>query len=59
MLIGYSNFSEIFTMHTDNNKMQLGVLISQNGKLITFWSRKLTPSQIIYMTTEWNLLSIL
>ena len=40
VLIFYPNFSEEFIMHTDARKTHLGGIISQNGKPITFYSRK-------------------
>ena len=57
ILLYYPNFSERFIIHTDAIKTQLGEVISQNGKPIVFCSRKLTPSQINYTTTERELLS--
>ena len=41
-LLSYHNFSENFMIHTDASKTQLGGVISQNGKPIAFYSRKLT-----------------
>ena len=46
------NFSKIFIIHIDTSKMQLGGVISQNGKPIVFYSQKLTPAQITDMNTE-------
>ena len=36
VLIYYPNLSELFTIHTDSRKMQIGGVISQNGKTIAF-----------------------
>ena len=58
ILLSYTNFSEMFIIHTDARKMQLGGMISQNGKPINFYSRKLTPAQMNYTTTEKELLRI-
>ena len=52
VLLYYPNFSKIYIIHTEASKTQLGGIISQNGKPIAFYSRKLTPTQINYMTTE-------
>ena len=51
VLLYFYNFSEIFIIHTDTSKTQLGGVIGQNGNPIAFYSRKLTPAQINYMTT--------
>ena len=57
-LLGYSNFIKPFVIHTDASKVQLGTVISQDDKLMAFYSRKLNPAQINYTTTERELLSI-
>lgn len=44
-LLMYPNFDEVFEIHTDASKTQLGSVISQNGKPIAFYSRKLNPAQ--------------
>ena len=51
------NFSETFIIHTGASNTQLGGIMSQNGKPIAFYSRKLTPAQKNYTTTEKELLS--
>jgi hypothetical protein len=50
----YPNFEIPFEVHTDASAFQLGAVISQNGKPIAFYSRKLTPTQTRYTTTEWE-----
>ena len=57
-LLSYPNFSKTFEIHTDASKLQLGAVISQEGKPIAFYSRKLNPAQVNYTTTERELLSI-
>ena len=57
-LLSYPNFNEPFDIHTDASKLQLGAVISQEGKPIAFYSRKLNPAQVNYTTTERELLSI-
>ena len=57
-LLTYPDFSKEFEIHTDASKLQLGACISQGGKPVAFYSRKLQPAQTRYTTTERELLSI-
>ena len=57
-LLAYPKFDEIFDIHMDASLLQLGICISQNGKPIAFYSRKLNPVQTRYTTTEREVLSI-
>jgi RNase H-like domain found in reverse transcriptase len=52
VLLAYPDFSKKFVIHTDASHYQLGAVISQDGKPIAFYSRKLNPA------TEQELLSI-
>ena len=52
VLLAYPNFTKEFHIHTDASKTQLGAVISQEGKPIAFYSRKLSPAQTRYTTTE-------
>ena len=58
MLLTYPNFEEIFDIYTDASHTQLGVVISQKGSPIAFYSRKLNSAQTRYTTTERELLAI-
>ena len=58
VLLAYPDFSKKFVIHTDASHYQLGAVISQDGKPIAFYSRKLNPAQTRYTTTERELLSI-
>ena len=58
-LLAFPDFKKKFTIHTDASKTQLGAVISQEGKPIDFYSRKLNQAQTRYTTTERELLSIL
>jgi RNase H-like domain found in reverse transcriptase len=44
-LLAYPDFAEEFVIHTDASHTQLGEVISQRGKPIAFYSRKLKPKQ--------------
>ncbi len=57
-MLAFPDFSKTFVIHTDASHMQLGAVISQDGKPIAFYSRKLNPAQTRYTTTERELLSI-
>src|SRR5210317_433927 len=57
-LLTYPDFNKPFEIHTDASQVQLGACISQEGKPIAFYSRKLNPAQTRYTTTERELLSI-
>ena len=58
-ILAYPNFDKPFHIHTDASAFQVGACISQDGKPIAFYSRKLTPTQMRYTTTERELLSII
>jgi hypothetical protein len=57
-MLAFPNFSKPFDIHTDASHTQLGAVISQAGKPIAFYSRKLNPAQTRYTTTERELLAI-
>ena len=58
VLFGYPDFNSLFEIHTDASKLQLGAVISQKGKPIAFYSRKMNSAQQNYTPTEKELLSI-
>jgi hypothetical protein len=43
-LLAYPDFNQPFDIHTDAGDLQLGAVISQNGKPIAFYTRKLTKA---------------
>ena len=57
-LLMYPDFNQPFDIHTDASDVQLGAVISQQGKPIAFYTRKLNPAQTRYTTTERELLAI-
>ena len=57
-MLTYPDWSKPFDLHTDASDYQLGAVISQEGKPIAFFSRKLNSAQKNYTTTEKELLSI-
>ena len=44
VLLGYPDFNALFEIHTDASKLQLGAVISQKGKPIAFYSRKMNSA---------------
>ena len=58
VMLAYPNFEKKIVIHTDASDRQLGGVISQEGKPIAFYSRKLNDAQRRYTTTERELLSI-
>jgi hypothetical protein len=57
-LLAYPDFNAPFHIHTDASKTQIGAVISQKGKPIALYLRKMNDAQRNYMTTEKELLSI-
>ena len=57
-MLAHPDFCKPFVIHMDASHYQLGAVISQEGKHITFYSCKLNPAQTRYTTTERELLSI-
>jgi len=58
VMLSYPQFDQPFIVHTDASHTQLGAVISQSNKPLAFYSRKLTPMQQCYTTTERELLAI-
>ena len=51
-LLAYLGSNEELKIHSNASVFQLGSVMSQNGKLITFYSRKITSGQIRYTVAE-------
>ena len=58
VMLAYPNYEEVFIVHTDASKFQMGGVVSQNDKPIAFFSKKLNKAQRNYTVTEKELLSI-
>ena len=58
ILLSNPNFNKPFQIHTDASKLQQGSVISQKGKPITSYIRKLNLAQINYTTIEYKFFSI-
>ena len=54
----FPDYSLPFEIYTDASDIQMGAAITQNGKPICFFSKKLTPVQQKYPITERELLAI-
>jgi len=57
-LLAFPDFTKPFHVHVDASDIQLGGVISQDNKPIAFYSRKLTPTQQNYTTSEREMLSV-
>jgi hypothetical protein len=57
-LLTFPDFEKEFHVYTDASKKQLGAVITQEGKPLAFYSRKLNSAQTRYTTGEQELLSI-
>ena len=58
VLLGYPDFNDPFEIRTDASRLQIGAVISQKGKPIALYFRKMNSAQQNYTTTEKELLSI-
>jgi len=58
VLLAYPDFSKKFEIYTDASDKQLGAVITQAGRPIAYYSRKLNTAQLNYTTTEKELLAI-
>ena len=56
--LAYPDFNKPFVIYTDASDFQLGSVITQEGKPLAFYSRKLNKAQKNYTVTEKELLSI-
>ena len=57
-ILAYPDWNKPFEIHSDASDYQLGAVLSQDGKPLSFFSRKLTAPQKNYTVTEKELLAI-
>ncbi len=57
-LAAYPNQNKRFGVHTDASDFRLGTYFIQEGRLVVYFSQKLTKSQQNYTTMEKEMLSI-
>ena len=51
-MLFYPDFNKKFEIHTDASLCQIGAVITQDGKPVVFYSRKLRDGQHNCATTE-------
>ena len=56
--LAYPDFNETFDIYTDSSDKQLGGVITQKGRPLAFYSRKLKGAQLNYTVTEKELLGV-
>ncbi len=58
VVLAYPDYSKAFEIYTDPSSKQLGAVITQDNRPVTFFSQKLSVSQSKYSVTEIQLLAI-
>ena len=58
VILACPTYGEVFEIYTDASQRQLGAVITQDGRPLAFFSRKLNDLQSKYSITELELLSI-
>jgi hypothetical protein len=58
VVMAYPDFTKPFEIYTDASTMQLGAVITQGNRPITFFSRTLSEAQTKYSITKIKLLAI-
>ena len=43
-MLHYPDFNKPFELHTDSSDYQMGAIISQNGRPVAYWSKKLSST---------------
>ncbi len=57
--MAYPDFNKVFEIYTDASSKQLGAVITQDNRPITFFSQKLSDTQRKYSVTKIELLPII
>jgi len=57
-ILNYPYFLKPFEVHSDDSEFQLGAVISQGGKPLAYYTRKLNSAQNDYTVGEKELLGI-
>jgi hypothetical protein len=58
VVLAYLDYSKVFKIYTDDSSKQLGAVITQDNRPITFFSWKLSDVQRKYSVTKIELLAI-
>ncbi len=58
VVLAYSDFTKPFEIYTDASTMQLGSVVAQGNRPLTFFSRKLSVTQTKYSVTKIKLLAM-
>ncbi len=58
VVLAYPDFNKVFEIYTDASSKQLGAVITQDNRPITFFSQKLSDTQRKYSITKIELLAI-
>ncbi len=56
--LAYPDYTQGFEVYTDSSKLQLGAVITQTNRPLSFFSRKLSPAQQNFCVTEQELLVV-
>ena len=58
VILTFPDPNKIFDIYTDASDEQRGAIITQEGKVVAFYSRKLTPTQKKYPTIDKEMICI-